>query len=51
MNAGAVNVVRDGELIESIPVDARAHGLALGADGTIYVTDSRNREVIRIRGQ
>ena len=48
VNAGAVNIVRNGELIESIPVDARAHGLALDTDGTIYVTDSRNREVIRI---
>ncbi len=48
VNAGAVNVIRDGELIESIPVDARAHGLGVGEDGTIYVSDSRGRKVIRI---
>jgi peptidylamidoglycolate lyase len=48
VNAGAVNIVRNGELIESIPVDARAHGLAVDTDGTIYVSDSRGRKVIRI---
>lgn len=48
VNAGAVNIIRDGELIESIPVDARAHGLAVDTDGTIYVSDSRGRKVIRI---
>lgn len=49
VNAGAVNVVRNGELVESIPVDARAHGLGVDTDGTIYVSDSRNRAVMRIK--
>jgi DNA-binding beta-propeller fold protein YncE len=40
--------VSNGELIESIPVAARAHGLAVDPDGTIYVSDSRERKVIRI---
>lgn len=48
VNAGAVNIVRNGELIESIPVAARAHGLSVDPDGTIYVSDSRERKVIRI---
>jgi len=48
VNAGAVNIVKDGKLLESIPVDARAHGLGLDTDGTIYVSDSRGRKVIKI---
>ena len=48
VNAGAVNIVRNGELVDSIPVDARAHGLGVDTDGTIYVSDSRGRQVIRI---
>jgi sugar lactone lactonase YvrE len=48
VNAGAVNIVKDGELIDSIPVDARAHGLGVDTDGTIYVSDSRGRSVMRI---
>jgi peptidylamidoglycolate lyase len=48
VNAGAVNVLRDGKLIESIEVDARAHGLGLDTDGTIYVSDARGRKVVRI---
>ena len=48
VNAGAVNIVRDGELIESVPVDARAHGLGVDIDGTIYVSDSRGRKAMRI---
>jgi len=48
VNAGAVNIVKDGKLLESIAVDARAHGLGLDTDGTIYVSDSRGRKVIKI---
>lgn len=51
VNAGAVNVIRDGELIETIPVDARPHGLAVDSDGTVYVSDARGQLVLRIRRQ
>jgi len=51
VNAGAVNVIREGELIESIPVDARPHGLAVDSDGTIYVSDARGQLVLRINRQ
>ena len=49
VNAGAVNIVKDGELVETIAVNARAHGLGVDKDGTIYVSDARGRKVIRIR--
>lgn len=48
VNAGAVNIVKNGEIIESIAVDARAHGLGVDTDGTIYVSDARGRKVIKI---
>ena len=48
VNAGVVNIVRDGQLIDSVAIDARAHGLGLDSDGTIYVSDSRGRKVIKI---
>jgi streptogramin lyase len=48
VNAGAVNVVKNGELIDSIAVDARAHGLGVDTDGTIYVSDARGRKVIKL---
>lgn len=48
VNAGAVNVLKDGELLESISVDARPHGLAVDTDGTVYVSDARGQKVIKI---
>lgn len=48
VNAGTVNIVKDGKLIDSIPIDGRAHGLGLDTDGTIYVSDARGRKVIKI---
>ena len=48
VNAGAVNIVKDGQLIDSIAIDGRAHGLGLDIDGTIYVSDSRGRKVFKI---
>jgi len=47
VNAGAVNVIRDGELLDTISVDARPHGLAVDSDGSIYVSDARGRKVIK----
>jgi peptidylamidoglycolate lyase len=48
VNAGAVNIVKDGELIDSIPVDARPHGLAVDTDGSIYASDARGQLVMKI---
>ncbi len=48
VNAGAVHVLKDGQLIEQIPVEARAHGLAVDTDGAIYVSDSLGRSVMKI---
>lgn len=48
VNAGAVNVIRDGELIDTIAVDARPHGLAVDSDGALYVSDSLGRKVMKI---
>ena len=51
VNAGAVNILRDGKLVNSITVDARPHGLAVDTDGTVYVSDARGHKVIRIKQQ
>jgi len=48
VNAGSVAVVKNGKLIDTIPVPGRPHGLALDSDGTIYVSDSANRVVMKI---
>jgi sugar lactone lactonase YvrE len=48
VNAGVVNIVRNGQLIDSVAIDARAHGLGLDSDGTIYVSDARGQKVIKI---
>src|SRR5690606_36093839 len=48
VNAGDVNVLRDGELLDTIHVDARPHGLAVDSDGVVYVSDSLGRSVMKI---
>lgn len=48
VNAGAVHVLRDGELLDTISVEGRPHGLAVDADGSVYVSDSLGRSVMKI---
>ncbi|MBT6042119.1 MAG: hypothetical protein HOH14_01350 [Gammaproteobacteria bacterium] len=48
VNAGAINIVKDGVLLDTIKVDARPHGLAVDTDGSVYVSDARGRLVIKI---
>ena len=48
VNAGAVNIVKDGILIDTVAVDARPHGLAVDTDGAIYVSDARGQQVMKI---
>lgn len=48
VNAGAINIVKDGLLLDTIMVDARPHGLAVDTDGSVYVSDARGRLVIKI---
>jgi DNA-binding beta-propeller fold protein YncE len=48
VNAGAINIVRDGVLLESIKVDVRPHGLAVDTDGAIYVSDAMARKVLKL---
>lgn len=48
VNAGAVNIVKEGELIDSIAIDGRPHGLDVDTDGSIYVSDSLGRMVMKI---
>lgn len=48
VNAGAVYILKDGNLLDMISVDARPHGLAVDTDGAIYVSDSIGRKVMKI---
>ncbi|HWK55171.1 MAG TPA: hypothetical protein VNR18_12420 [Hyphomicrobiales bacterium] len=48
VNAGAVNIMRNGELIDTITVDIRPHGLSVDSDGSIYVADAMARQVLKI---
>ena len=51
VNAAAVNILRNGEVLDTIEVGIRPHGLAVDADGTIYVCDARGQKVVRITRQ
>lgn len=48
VNAGAINILRDGALVETISVGVRPHGLAVDSDGAIYVSDAMARKVLKL---
>jgi sugar lactone lactonase YvrE len=48
VNAGAINIIKDGKLVETISGLGRPHGISLDTDGSIYAADSMNRMVIKI---
>ncbi len=48
VNAGAVNILKDGQLLDTIKVDVRPHGLGVDVDGAVYITDARARIVMKI---
>jgi sugar lactone lactonase YvrE len=47
VNVGVVNIVKDGELIDSVSAD-RAHGLGVDVDGSIYVSGASRMTVMKI---
>jgi len=47
VNAGIVNVVRNGKLIESASAD-RAHGMDIDTDGSIYVSGASRMTVMKV---
>jgi len=47
VNVGVVNIVKDGELIDSVSAD-RAHGLGVDVDGAIYVSGASRMTVMKI---
>jgi sugar lactone lactonase YvrE len=47
VNVGVVNIVKDGELIDSVSAD-RAHGLGVDNDGSIYVSGASRMTVMKI---
>ena len=49
VNAGIVNILKDGELIGSVSAD-RAHGLGVDTDGAIYVSGASRMTVMKITG-
>jgi streptogramin lyase len=48
VNAGAINVIKNGALLDTIKVDLRPHGLTVDSDGAIYVADAMGRAVLKI---
>ena len=48
VNAGAVSVIKDGEVVETIGGLGRPHGLTIDSDGALYASDSTNRVVMKI---
>jgi sugar lactone lactonase YvrE len=48
VNLGAINIIKDGKLVDSIPGLGRPHGIGLDSDGSLYAADSTNRTVIKI---
>lgn len=47
VNAGIVNIVKDGKLIDSVAAD-RAHGMGIDTDGSIYVSGASRMTVMKI---
>lgn len=47
VNAGIVNIVKDGQLLDSVAVD-RTHGLGLDTDGSIYVSGASRMTVFKV---
>jgi len=47
VNAGIVNIVKNGRLVDSVSVD-RAHGMGIDTDGSIYVSGASRMTVMKI---
>ena len=47
VNAGIVNIVKNGKRIDSVSAD-RAHGLGVDVDGSIYVSGASRMTVMKI---
>jgi peptidylamidoglycolate lyase len=47
VNAGIVNVVKNGKLIDSVAAD-RAHGMGIDTDGSIYASGASRNTVMKI---
>jgi sugar lactone lactonase YvrE len=47
VNAGIVNIVKNGTLIDSVSAD-RAHGMGIDTDGSIYVSGASRMTVMKI---
>jgi len=47
VNAGIVNIVKDGKLLDSVSAD-RSHGLGVDSDGSIYVSGASRMTVMKI---
>jgi sugar lactone lactonase YvrE len=47
VNAGIVNILRDGKVIGKVSAD-RAHGMGIDTDGTIYVSGASRNTVMKI---
>jgi DNA-binding beta-propeller fold protein YncE len=45
---GAISVIKDGKLIETIGGLGRPHGLTVDTDGTIYAAEALGRVVMKI---
>ena len=51
VNAGIVNIVKNGKLIDSVSAD-QAHGMGIDTDGSIYVSGASRMTVMKItKGQ
>ena len=48
VNAGVVNIVKDGKLIDRVSAE-RAHGMGIDSDGSIYVSGASRMTVMKIR--
>jgi len=48
VNNGAITILKNGKLVETIGGLGRPHGIALDKDGTLYAADSTNRVVMKI---
>ena len=48
VNTGSIAIVKNGQIVDTIPGLGRPHGITMDSDGTLYASDSTNRVVMKI---
>jgi sugar lactone lactonase YvrE len=48
VNTGSIAIVKNGQIVDTIPGLGRPHGITMDSDGAFYASDSTNRVVMKV---